>query len=95
MSFRASFGAAQAAPFQGQAMPKRLRKMRCPICRKPVLRTEPEFPFCSERCRRMDLGKWASGAYVVSTPVLDPDALREDLPPLSSEQESPPSDDDR
>ena len=76
-------------------MPKRFRKMRCPICRKPVLRTEPEFPFCSERCRRRDLGKWASGAYVVSTPVLEPDAFSEDLPPLSSEQESPPSDDDR
>ena len=76
-------------------MPKRLRKMRCPICRKPVVRTEPEFPFCSERCRRLDLGKWASGAYVVSTPVLDSDALTEDLPSVPSAEESQFSDDDR
>ncbi len=57
-------------------------------------RADPEFPFCSERCRLIDLGKWASGAYVVSTPVLDPDALTEDLPPLPSAPESKPSDDD-
>ncbi len=76
-------------------MPKRFRKMRCPTCRKPVLRAEPEFPFCSERCRRMDLGKWASGAYVVSTQVLDSEALAEDLPALPSEQESPPADNAR
>lgn len=60
-------------------MPKRLRKMRCSICKKAVVRAEPEFPFCSERCRRLDLGKWASGAYVVSTPVLDSEAMTEDL----------------
>ncbi len=76
-------------------MPKRLLKMRCPICRKAVLRAEPDFPFCSERCRGLDLGKWASGAYVVSTPALDSEALNEDLPSLPSEQESQPSADDR
>ncbi|HVP64391.1 MAG TPA: DNA gyrase inhibitor YacG, partial [candidate division Zixibacteria bacterium] len=38
--------------------------LRCPTCRKLVLRTDPEFPFCSERCRTIDLGKWASGGYV-------------------------------
>ena len=51
------------------------RSLRCPICRKIVLRTEAEFPFCSERCRIIDLGKWASGAYVISTPVNDPEEL--------------------
>ena len=30
-----------------------------------------DFPFCSERCRLIDLGKWASGQYVVSSPVTD------------------------
>ena len=67
-------------------MGKRLRKLRCPICRQTVLRTGAEFPFCSERCRLINLGKWASGAYVVSTPVLDPDEV-EALP-------SPSPDDD-
>jgi endogenous inhibitor of DNA gyrase (YacG/DUF329 family) len=49
--------------------------LRCPTCRKIVLRSEPEFPFCSERCRLIDLGKWASGGYVISTPITDPEAL--------------------
>jgi endogenous inhibitor of DNA gyrase (YacG/DUF329 family) len=48
---------------------KRVRSLRCPTCRKLVLRDEPEFPFCSERCRLIDLGKWASGGYVISTPL--------------------------
>ena len=50
-------------------MPKRVPSLRCPTCRKLVLRKEPDFPFCSERCRLVDLGKWASGGYVVSSPV--------------------------
>jgi uncharacterized protein len=50
---------------------KRSLKVRCPICKAPVKSTDPEFPFCSERCRLIDLGKWASGAYVVSSPVRD------------------------
>ena len=54
---------------------KKVRSLRCPICRKIVLRKEPEFPFCSERCRLVDLGKWASGGYVISTPVTDPEML--------------------
>jgi endogenous inhibitor of DNA gyrase (YacG/DUF329 family) len=28
-------------------------------------RRTPDFPFCSERCRLVDLHKWLSGAYVV------------------------------
>ena len=48
---------------------KRVRSLPCPTCRKLVMRTDPEFPFCSERCRLIDLGKWASGGYVISTPL--------------------------
>ena len=32
-------------------------------------RENPEFPFCSERCRTIDLGNWASEKYVISTPA--------------------------
>lgn len=46
-------------------------KLRCPICKQPVKKVNPDFPFCSERCRTIDLGKWASGAYVISSPVKD------------------------
>ncbi|MDP9171484.1 MAG: DNA gyrase inhibitor YacG [Acidobacteriota bacterium] len=46
--------------------------MKCPICQKPVKLEEPEAPFCSERCRLIDLGNWASGKYVISTPAVLP-----------------------
>ena len=37
---------------------------KCPICAKPVA---DEFrPFCSKRCRDVDLNRWLSGAYVVA-----------------------------
>ena len=54
-------------------MKKRVRSLRCPICRKIVLASDPEFPFCGERCRLIDLGKWASGGYVISSPLNDPE----------------------
>jgi len=44
---------------------KRVLRLHCPTCKKLVLRSDPEFPFCSERCRMIDLGKWASNGYVV------------------------------
>ena len=40
--------------------------------------TDEDFPFCSDRCRKIDLGKWAMGVYKISSPVLDPEVL-EDL----------------
>jgi len=50
---------------------KRAIKLRCPICKKPAKAADSDFPFCSERCRLIDLGKWASGGYVISSPVND------------------------
>jgi uncharacterized protein len=41
--------------------------IRCPICKKEVAAGTVDFPFCSERCRIMDLGNWASEKYVIST----------------------------
>jgi uncharacterized protein len=33
--------------------------MRCPICEREFRETEsPALPFCSERCRLIDLGRW-------------------------------------
>ena len=54
---------------------KKTRSLRCPTCRTLVLRSNENFPFCSDRCRLIDLGKWASGGYVISTPVTDPEQL--------------------
>jgi len=42
----------------------------CPICRRPAApRTENKaFPFCSARCKLVDLGKWLDEQYRVSGP---------------------------
>jgi endogenous inhibitor of DNA gyrase (YacG/DUF329 family) len=50
---------------------KRTIKLRCPICKKAVKSADADFPFCSDRCRLIDLGKWASGGYVIASPVTD------------------------
>ena len=49
--------------------------LRCPTCRTLVTAEDEYFPFCSDRCRLIDLGKWASGAYRISSPILDPEVL--------------------
>lgn len=46
-----------------------MRERPCPVCGKPVPPRAkggrgPQ-PFCSERCRQVDLGRWFSGAYSV------------------------------
>lgn len=57
---------------------KKTRSLRCPTCRTLVTAGDENFPFCSERCRLIDLGKWASGAYVISSPITDPEKLTND-----------------
>jgi uncharacterized protein len=54
---------------------KKVSSARCPTCRTLVAGGEENFPFCSDRCRLIDLGKWASGGYVISTPITDPEML--------------------
>lgn len=40
----------------------------CPICNRKVPFDDPNMPFCSDRCRLMDLGNWAAEKYVISSP---------------------------
>jgi endogenous inhibitor of DNA gyrase (YacG/DUF329 family) len=55
------------------------RRRRCPNCGKPmVMRYRP---FCSPRCRDLDLGRWLDGAYAVPAVEVDDD---EDQPPSTS-----------
>jgi uncharacterized protein len=56
---------------------KKLKSLRCPTCGQIVTAKDPDFPFCSEHCKTIDLGKWASGVYRISSPVLDPELLEE------------------
>ena len=56
-------------------MPRKV--LLCPQCKTPVpvlaeLRP-PGFPFCSERCKMVDLGKWFSEEYVVPAPIAPDD----------------------
>jgi endogenous inhibitor of DNA gyrase (YacG/DUF329 family) len=56
----------------------KIKPLHCPTCKTLVRASHEDFPFCSDRCRTIDLGKWAMGVYRVSSPALDPDLL-EDL----------------
>jgi endogenous inhibitor of DNA gyrase (YacG/DUF329 family) len=47
-----------------------MRNRPCPICRKP--RAEDFAPFCSARCRDIDLGRWFTEGYAVPGPPADP-----------------------
>ncbi|MBI3650068.1 MAG: DNA gyrase inhibitor YacG [Acidobacteria bacterium] len=46
--------------------------MKCPICKKTtVWEGNPDRPFCSERCRIIDLGNWSAEDYRVETALPD------------------------
>jgi endogenous inhibitor of DNA gyrase (YacG/DUF329 family) len=54
----------------------REKKIRCPSCKGPVaarVDNNPDFPFCSPRCKAVDLAKWFTGAYAVPGPSLSAD----------------------
>jgi endogenous inhibitor of DNA gyrase (YacG/DUF329 family) len=52
--------------------------MRCPICKKEVsYKGNPFRPFCSERCKMIDLDNWLSGRYRISNPVEENSAREE------------------
>ena len=54
--------------------------MKCPICDKPAeWKDNPFRPFCSERCKLLDLGAWVDGDYAVPS---------DEAPPF---EETPPS----
>ncbi|HEX8176727.1 MAG TPA: DNA gyrase inhibitor YacG [Pyrinomonadaceae bacterium] len=43
--------------------------MKCPICDQPVKWQDNPFrPFCSERCKLIDFGRWANEEYRVPGP---------------------------
>ncbi|MGH8649549.1 MAG: DNA gyrase inhibitor YacG [Burkholderiales bacterium] len=57
------------------------RAVSCPTCGKPVLWTPDSDwrPFCSERCKLIDLGAWATERYRV--PVIEDKDQPETGPP--------------
>lgn len=60
----------------GGEFPRGVKHMRmtCPICKKTTTWNENPFrPFCSERCKLMDLGKWAAEDYRIAGDKKTPD----------------------
>jgi uncharacterized protein len=52
------------------------KKLKCPICKnlsEMDKEQNPYLPFCSERCRTIDLGAWLDGKYVIESddPFID------------------------
>ncbi|MEE9393356.1 MAG: DNA gyrase inhibitor YacG [Planctomycetota bacterium] len=49
----------------------------CPHCGEKIKaadsKANPAFPFCSERCKMTDLGKWFSEDYRISRPTFEDD----------------------
>jgi len=64
---------------------------RCPVCSKSytiaAVAELTSFPFCCERCRLIDLGRWAAGRYAI------PDEPATELPE-TGETGSVPADED-
>jgi endogenous inhibitor of DNA gyrase (YacG/DUF329 family) len=56
---------------------------RCPICGRELptdAAAQPHRPFCSQRCRQVDLVRWSDGRYAIVEPhVTDEDALPEEI----------------
>jgi len=46
-------------------MARKAAEARCPVCGKP--RSVEFRPFCSARCRDVDLNRWLSGGYRIET----------------------------
>lgn len=56
-------------------------KVKCPICEKEVAWTADNIyrPFCSERCKLIDLGEWASGNRFIPEDAEYDDSTASDL----------------
>ena len=44
-----------------------MKPVNCPTCKKEVEPSLQSFPFCSERCRLVDLGNWLGGRYRIAS----------------------------
>lgn len=57
----------------------------CPQCKKPTTwQDNPNRPFCTSRCKLIDLGEWASQGYVISDTIVSSNTMITDTTALSS-----------
>ena len=70
-----------------------IRPQTCPICHRPLVfeagQSSQYFPFCSERCRQVDLFRWADGKYAIVEPL---DPLQLDPEDFDPDAEKSPTD---
>jgi endogenous inhibitor of DNA gyrase (YacG/DUF329 family) len=61
-----------------------MSEYRCPICKRPARPGEEVFPFCSSRCKLIDLGAWVDDRYRITRSLrpdeVDPEVDGEPLP---------------
>ncbi len=62
-------------------MKKAAMKVKCPTCSKDVVWTEEakDRPFCSERCKLIDLGAWADGSHAIPGKSVEEEMMSNDL----------------
>lgn len=62
---------------------------RCPVCDAPIdLDRTPTAPFCTERCQKIDLGRWLDESYAL------PEPRRHDAEDEDGDGQPPPADED-
>jgi len=86
-----SLNSSAEAPFasEREALPadRLARQVRCPTCHQSFVYGESKFrPFCSERCRLVDLGRWFKEEYKVAAEDQTPED--EDAVPPRDEDSS-------
>ena len=58
----------------------KLLPVNCPICKKKFNYYGSDFrPFCSERCKEVDLGHWVTGSYAVEGRPASPEEITGEL----------------
>jgi hypothetical protein len=62
------------------------QRLRCPTCQRPIQWSEqfPYRPFCSDRCRLIDLGAWLSEKHTIAGDA-----------PAATDERAPSADDPR
>lgn len=58
-------------------------RLTCPVCDSvlpsEVDSTSPLFPFCSRRCKQVDLYRWLNGSYAIVEPLSPEELLAEEM----------------
>lgn len=67
-------------------MEKKHEKAKCPQCGALLTSKGKAFPFCSDKCKMLDLGAWATGKYAIPAIEIE----EEDEKALTSTEDEEP-----